>query len=280
MRDDRFPWVPYWPAKLLNAMAGMNADQMLVYQIVLLRIYEVCGPCRDGAESLARRCRINKRRALEALDALFKDKKLYREGDGIMNPFAANVLADRTAVRGERARAGAEGGRRAAEIRKTNQSRPPSQATAKPSDLELDLEVDKKERKIPDATASAPPDERTRLFRDGLKTLIGITGRPETACRNLIGKWLKDANDDALLVRRAIEDAERDRPAEPVSWIVGAINHRLGGRNDRQDRSASRAAGRLAEQVLNGELEIAPRPTRPSLLPDAGEVHVRLLPKG
>lgn len=74
-----------------------------------------------------------------------------------------------------------------------------------------------------EAAAPAAPDARTTLFQDGLARLSRITGRPPNACRNLIGRWLRDADDDAVRVSRAIEDAEINRVAEAVAWITRAL---------------------------------------------------------
>lgn len=102
IEDNRPPWVPYYPAKLLGALSGMTSDQQLIYQVVLLRIYETWAPLKDTVEALARRCAMNKRRAADALDALFRAGKLLRVPDGIMNPFAAEVMAEAEAVRHRR----------------------------------------------------------------------------------------------------------------------------------------------------------------------------------
>ena len=67
------------------------------------------------------------------------------------------------------------------------------------------------------------PDARTTLFREGLASLRRTTGKTEGQLRPLIGGWLRDQNDDAVRVFRAIEDAERNRVAEPVAWITRAL---------------------------------------------------------
>lgn len=70
-----------------------------------------------------------------------------------------------------------------------------------------------------EGAASAPLDSRTLLFRDGLRTLADLSGRPETKLRSLLGKWLKACDDDALRVLSVIAKAKQDRPASPVEWI-------------------------------------------------------------
>lgn len=82
-----------------------------------------------------------------------------------------------------------------------------------------------------DGAASAPAieDPRTLLFRQGLLYLSAITGKPETKLRSMVGKWLRDCDDDALRVLTVISQANRDRPAEPVAWIESRIRpHRNG----------------------------------------------------
>ena len=243
MSNERLPWVPYYPAMLLGALAGMTSDQQLVYQTVLLRIYDVCGPCPDGPDALARRCRINKRRVLEALDALFKAGKLYREGDAVMNPFAAKLLADREAIRRDRQRAGSEGGKRRAENLKTNQSRPPSNGQAKPSDLDSDLEVEE-EPKIPGLAEEANPaptraDLERDLFRRGKQVLGKSAG-------GMIQSLLKSREFDVALARAVIETAATKQDAR--EYVAGAIKNggdrgkNWSGRRPTEGRSASALA--------------------------------------
>lgn len=153
MTDDRLPWFQCYPSKLLGALAGMSADEKLVYVIVLLRIYDVRGPCPDTIAAIARRCDLSKRRAAEALDALFNTGKLESVDGKIMNEFAARILADEEAFREDRARAGAAGGKKSAEKRKQKQGNDPSNAQAKST--HLDSEEEKKEESKTPAPAEA-----------------------------------------------------------------------------------------------------------------------------
>ena len=73
------------------------------------------------------------------------------------------------------------------------------------------------------APASVPIDARTELFREGLAELVGLTGKPDGKCRQLLGKWLKETDDDAKRVRLAIGRAVTDRVADAVSWIEAAL---------------------------------------------------------
>ena len=74
-----------------------------------------------------------------------------------------------------------------------------------------------------DAIASDP---RSALFGRGLETLARITGKTPDSCRSLVGKWLKSVDDEAIHVLGAIDDAERNRVADPVAWINKSLQPR------------------------------------------------------
>jgi hypothetical protein len=82
---------------------------------------------------------------------------------------------------------------------------------------------DKTEPSGSDADASqsriVPIDARTALFHEGLAALSRMTGKPEPACRPVLGKWLKQVGDDASAVLSTIRRAAALQVAEPISWI-------------------------------------------------------------
>lgn len=220
MKAERLPWFPCYPDKLLGALGGMKSDQQLVYQIILLRIYEVWGPCQDTLEALARRCAMNKRRVSEALDALFKLGKIYREGDGIMNPFAAKIMADSVALRAERVRAGRNGGMRSAEKRKQNQRRHPSKAVAELQQNPTHLHL-QEESLFPNGNKALNGHEgqsaEAELFRRGKEILGASAG-------GYIKNLLKAKAGSIPLARAAIETAATKN--DPREYIGGVIRSR------------------------------------------------------
>lgn len=70
---------------------------------------------------------------------------------------------------------------------------------------------------------SAMPDWKTRLFREGIPIVAGLTGKPDSPTRTLIGKWLKSSRDDCRRVLRVLEDARDANPIDPVAWIEAAL---------------------------------------------------------
>jgi hypothetical protein len=87
----------------------MKQDEGYLYIIVCFRIYEVGGPCADTLDALVLRSHMNKRRVSDLLDRLFRAGKLIRTAEGIMNPFASEVLAEMEQFRETRQRAGLRG---------------------------------------------------------------------------------------------------------------------------------------------------------------------------
>jgi hypothetical protein len=71
--------------------------------------------------------------------------------------------------------------------------------------------------------ADAPRDVRSELFGPGLQKLGRITGKGPDACRSFVGKCLKAASDDAVIVLGLIEDAERNRVVDPSAWIAARL---------------------------------------------------------
>ncbi len=83
--SNRLPWFRCFPSALLGAMAGLEADDSLVYVTLLLRIYETGGPVHETARSLSRRTGLTERRAASALWRLIGQKKVTDLGDHLID---------------------------------------------------------------------------------------------------------------------------------------------------------------------------------------------------
>jgi hypothetical protein len=122
-----------------------------------------------------------------------------------------------------------------------------SAVSATPTDTETETEQIQKENKVSDPNGSAR-DVRADLFNKGLKSLAAMTGKTPDSCRSLLGKWLKSVNDEAIHVLGAIEDAERNRVADPVAWINRALQtHGANNGNRTVHEAALDFSHRLAE---------------------------------
>lgn len=77
-------------------------------------------------------------------------------------------------------------------------------------------------------TGADAPDRHTvggirdKAMWDGLPILRALTGYPDAKARGLLGRLFRRAGDDAARVVRILHDAERDRPVDPVAWLMAA----------------------------------------------------------
>ena len=95
---------------------------------------------------------------------------------------------------------------------------PTDNGGVKAQKLEARSQKDNSEPIGSDAVASV--DHRKRLFDEGLQKLARLTGKGPDSCRAFVGKCLKAAGDDAVIVLGLIEDAERNQVADPSAWIA------------------------------------------------------------
>jgi hypothetical protein len=137
--------------------------------------------------------------------------------------------------------------------------------------LETEAEIQVETEKIAPTLRVADP--RTKLFSESLRTLASITGKTPDSCRSLVGRWLKIVNDEAIHVIAAIEDAERNRIADPVAWINQSLKPR--GSNGKTGNVID-AADRLIQRIADFDKA----PDESGVRSGAGENLVRLLPPG
>lgn len=82
---------------------------------------------------------------------------------------------------------------------------------------------------VANATDAGASDPRARLFTRGLAKLASLTGKGPDSCRSFLGKCLKEAGDDAIVVLAAIEDAERNQVIDPSAYIARLLKGRSNG---------------------------------------------------
>ena len=77
--------------------------------------------------------------------------------------------------------------------------------------------------------AEPPPDIKTTLFREGLDRLRRLTGHDRNKGAALLGRLLKAGGNDHAMVSLVLAEAEDMRPADPVPWLMRAVETRAGG---------------------------------------------------
>jgi len=138
--------------------------------------------------------------------------------------------------------------------------------TVTPPETEQNTEA---ERTSLRSDADASGDPRTKLFREGLSKLAMLTGKGPDACRSFVGKCLKAADDNAIVVLGLIEDAERNRVADPAGWIVGCLKAK--------GNSNGKPTVHDAAKELSRRLSELDEPAPSGLCEQAGGSPVRLL---
>jgi hypothetical protein len=266
MTKERLPWFQCYPSKLLGALAGMPPDVGYTYTVVLLRTYEVCGPCPDTEEVLARRTGLSRRKISTSIEWLIAQGKLTRIEGGLANPFASEVLAESAAFYNGRKKAGKAGAEKRWQKPKENQGKEDGSAIAEPMENDSHLHLQKKkERTEANASGAEAPiytDSRHELWGEGIPILMSL-GMAEKSARGMVGRWLKQAGDDAQKVLSVIQRARDLRVIDPMPWITKAIT--TGGANGKTTDAKvgfSGIAARLRQQArADDEAELfRPRP--------------------
>jgi hypothetical protein len=120
---ERLPWFPCEHTPLLSALGCMDKSEQHIYLIILLRIYESGGVCRDTIAALARRTRWPRRIVQQAIESLQGSGRLVVDGTGGMtNPKADKVLAKMQHVRETKSNNGFVGGKKTQQNQRSRQA--------------------------------------------------------------------------------------------------------------------------------------------------------------
>lgn len=266
------PWMPLYISDYLRDTRKLTAAEHGAYLLLIME-YWTAGGLPDDDRQLARIASMTPsewRRAKPTVQAFFRD--------GWHHQRIEDEIAKAIEKHERRSEAGKRGG-----IAKANAKRKPGNATsnalASSSQPQPQPQKEYSEPIGSDAPASPEPavDHRKRLFSEGLPKLAAMTGKGPDACRAFVGKCLKAAGDDAIIVLGLIEDAERNQVADPSGWIAARLKTRENSANGR--RTVHDAIRDLNEDLLARAAAFDEPPPR-SLCGAEGQDAVRLLPPG
>jgi len=199
--------IPDW----MDATEDLDAECYRTYHVLVQLIMVNEKPIRNNERGISGRCRQSLRTYRRVIKELVERQLIAVESGRIANVRASIELKQ---INENRINA-AKGGKAS---RKSLKNKDADQATLQKKESLLD-----KTREEKTSGANAPRDPRTRLFNEGLATLAKITGKGPDACRSFVGKCLKAAGDDAVIVLGLIEDAARNQTANPSAWIAARI---------------------------------------------------------
>jgi len=197
----------------------LTLEQEAAYLRLCHQMYRRGGEIPNSTKLLQSLFRCHHNKATALLTALVAAGKIVvTEQRTLTNQKVTKVLVNRESVSSSRRVTGGLGGSRSGVARRN-----PLNGHDPPEPIASPIEERRREESTSSlrSEASVSPDARTLLFRNGLAELATLTGRPETKLRSVLGRWLRDTDDDALRILALIAKAKQDRPADPIAWIEG-----------------------------------------------------------
>ena len=233
-----YPAMPLWTDSYLGDTIHLTTIEHGCYLMLLMTMWRSGGSLPNDDKLLARYSRLTPRQWQRIKPIIFPFFKV--DGDAVFQPRLRdefNAVKQRSKVQSDNARA---------KYRKSLDAAP---ATAQPNctigspSITIPITKDSTVANATDAEASK--DIRTTLFQEGRQSLQRQTGKRESQCRALIGKFLKCAGDDATIVLKAILQSERDAIADPVAWLNASFT-------DSPHRRQMKAFTDILEEQKNG----------------------------
>jgi uncharacterized protein YdaU (DUF1376 family) len=246
------PYMRLYIADYLADTAHLSAAQHGAYLLLIMNYWQTGRALPADDVKLARIARMTPKEWAEHgsvlaeffqdVDGAWRHKRIEQELDEVR----AKSDKARTA-RSQRTRYG-----RSTNVEHSLSKKPTDdQRTSNHTDTDTDS--------VADATgAAAPPDDRTWLFNQGLRSLAEHSGKPGASLRSVIGRWLKLTGDDAAMVRAEIEAATGppNPVADPVAWIEARLKPKAPhGQSEQFRRRTAQFAGlaAAAESLAAGE---------------------------
>jgi uncharacterized protein YdaU (DUF1376 family) len=245
--------IDFSPDEFLTGVSNLAHDEIGPYWVACCLMYSRGGAIEDDDVWVAKACGAHVRtwRAIKA--RLVAKGKLQIEGGFITNRRALTEIGKAQGrVKGAReaAEASAKARRERAEnAGLSNDYNDIPEAPAHISDeanhqpSTTNYQIDIKQPSQEAAPAPPPPDTATIIFGQGREWLIRQSGKPDGACRGLLGKWRRDHGDAALI--EALGAAQREGALEPVAFITKALQERTNGKQ--WPRNNDRVAGNSSD---------------------------------
>lgn len=70
--------------------------------------------------------------------------------------------------------------------------------------------------------ASPPPSSRDLVWSQGVPLVRHLTGKSDAQCRGMLGRMLRDVQDDCPRLLMVLQQARDFQPIDPVAWLTAA----------------------------------------------------------
>lgn len=209
------PFMQLYVSDFLGDTLHLNTEQIGAYMLLLMAMWNAGGRLPADDAKLARVARMS----LKKWRAVAGDLMPFFEAgdDTISHNRLTKELQKSESKSQSRASAGAKGG--SAKALKDKETTV-ANATVLLQHLP-DTRYQKEEEPLRGRGAS--DDVRKVLFDEGVDLLGRRAGVPERKTRGLIGKWLRDAGDDAGKVLAKLRQADADDVVDIVAWVTKAL---------------------------------------------------------
>ncbi len=157
------------------------------------------------ASVIAFALRISEVEATDTFAFLFNSGLFDRDTDGRVTPHNWASRQFKSDVSNERVKRHRE--------RQRNVTVTPSEQSRDRTDIPL--------AKANGHSPSKTEDISAIVFGVGLRWLVQSTGKSDTVCRSLLGKWRQQSGDEALI--SALGRAQRESPIDAVAWMTKAL---------------------------------------------------------
>lgn len=257
------PWMPLWIADYLQDTTHLSTQEHGAYLLLIMH-YWANGSLPADDVRLARIVRMSERDWAKIKDTI---AEYFEPGWKHLRIELELVESDEKYEK--RASAGKRGGIASGRSRqkRTNASKVlEADAKQNPTNAEPTTTTIDSEARASDAGASPIyTDSKHELWGEGVPILVSL-GVKDRDARSNIGRWLRDAKDDAQQVLGAIQRARDARVVEPIAWITRSISTKDAQNGTLQGNSLKRALGQLADSIGETGRGEEMRPAPPRLL--------------
>lgn len=156
------PWFKCYPVDFLNGVADLSPNEIAVYTVVLMRMYDEDGPVVDDTARIAHRCNMRIPTCKKAIDSLCAADKFAREDGLLVNGKAQEVIENRRGTRAKQQRNAQARWKKEREKNNENNegAMPPHCQTDANSMPTRSKKLDTRKKEGRKSAQSAPPDSK------------------------------------------------------------------------------------------------------------------------
>lgn len=214
------PWHKRYHSDALAGYLNLSLEERGAYTTLLDLLYDRGRPFPDNDRLIAGYLGVSPRKARAVVQVLIEKGKLYRTDEGeLSNRRFDKEMGSVEETARKHAENGAKGGRtRAERAKKPNENNGAEQAGLKP--IPEARSQGSVETNVSTGAEAPIPTTKELVWRHG-RALLGAAGKTSDAAGRLLGKWVGEHGEAAVL--EALDRCKREAAIDPVAFIEGAL---------------------------------------------------------